>query len=323
MTKPWLINTLGGVLHLAAALVVVGAFLLRQSGFGASDVGAFLFWTVPLAALVAAGGPGLVRAGRRVPGGGLGRAALVGLAAGVLALSWVLLVRAALGGWMGAFSFPVLYPWVAGVAAQLGWQLRFLPGQTGPARWGRVVGGALAAGFAAMVLLLLNLSLRDYLSRPAPERYLVPAGFAGRFRVVYAQRGALQPRLEDGRRVLPIPASGVLLIAPEFRGGRIDNDYYMLDEQGHRTRADGDEATSRTAPVQVVCTGSGGFGGPTADGGSSSESPLAINYSEFEVRRRAAPAPTETESYRQAQYLDSLTTTSVERHRLAHPISSP
>ena len=118
-------------LSLASALVNVVVSLLgaagllaRQQGFGSGDIGSFFFWTLPLALLVAVLGLAGLRPLRRVPGGV--RWVLVVGAAGLVTVGWLYGVALVLGPWMGAFSFPIVYPWLLGVAAQLFFQDYFL-----------------------------------------------------------------------------------------------------------------------------------------------------------------------------------------------------
>lgn len=102
--------------HVGAVLMAV-AFLVGNRGFGAGDLGALCFWTLVMTGPVLALGAGHARGappGRWLAAHGV---VLAGVGIGFLA---TLGVRAMLGPWFGAFSFPVLYCWVVGAVAACG-----------------------------------------------------------------------------------------------------------------------------------------------------------------------------------------------------------
>ena len=156
--------------------------------------------------------------------------------------------------------------------------------------------------------------LTSYLNKPAPEMYLIPAGFRGELRVVYGEPGGVAPPVENGRRVLQIPPDGVTIIQPEYRSGLIDNEYYLVDAAGGRTRLSDDmQAPVPGSPLpRVHLGGAGSVGGGMADGSSSSESPLAIEYTYFTV---GEPNTSDVVLTRQQRQVDSLMTALVERSR--------
>ncbi|HEX6965341.1 MAG TPA: hypothetical protein VF166_06050 [Gemmatimonadaceae bacterium] len=87
-------------------------YLADNAWFGAGDLWAMLFWSVPFGVLLAIVIGPLSR--RLAAAATLWRyGALVPLA-GVLGYLWTVIVALVLGGWIGAFSFPVLFCWVAG-----------------------------------------------------------------------------------------------------------------------------------------------------------------------------------------------------------------
>lgn len=230
-----IIRLLSGLLHLAAALAVLAVVLYRQNGFGNGDTTAFLFWTVPLAAGLTGTGPalaGLLR-GRplAVRLGGLA------LAAGLLALGWAYGVTLLLGPLVGAFSFPIFYLWAAGAAAQLGFLSWYLPAPAVRTTAGAVVRSLLAVPLTALAAaggLFALAAARDYLTRPAPETFLLPTGYSGRVRVVYNQPDGAAPALENGRRLYRIPPTGVLFTQFPDEHGLIDQQYYDVAASGQR-----------------------------------------------------------------------------------------
>jgi len=104
-----LIAAAAGVL---SAYAVVEWWLWRRGQFGRGDLSGFWFWNAVFAVCLLASGLLLAKfASRR---GWLGRLFMaVGLGA-PLGFLFTLANRFLLGPWFGAWSFPVLYAWVAG-----------------------------------------------------------------------------------------------------------------------------------------------------------------------------------------------------------------
>ena len=89
--------------------------------------------------------------------------------------------------------------------------------------------------------------------------------------------------MENGRRVMKIPDSRILIVQPKFQAGVIDNVYYLVDDKGKRTRInerfDCDQKL-RKSP-EILMSGSGSIAGDLTDGSFSTESPLAIHFEDF------------------------------------------
>lgn len=314
MKQPVVITLTSLVVNTGASLAVTGCLLAAQNWFGSGDTPAFLLWTLPLAASVAVGGPVLLSLLRRLPVAV--RLLLLAVATVLLTIGWLLLLARLLGPWMGAFSFPIIYPWLAGVAAQLFFLNRFLPpvltNKSG-LRYGLVslvaIGGALAGLYGVF-------ALHEYLNRPIPETYLIPVNFRGSFRVVYGESGGVNPRLKNGRRVIDMNSSGILIIQPDFKAGSIDHEYYLVDSLGNQKKLRS-YPTPPTGP-SIEMRGTGILGGAMPDGSYSSDSPQAINYTEFIVADQPVAELSyvqELQEHRAQQRLDSLTELLVRRCR--------
>jgi hypothetical protein len=75
------------------------------------------------------------------------------------------------------------------------------------------------------------------LPRAEPESFLIPKGFRGTFVIVFVQGCTAEPiAYEDGRRVYRIPNSGVLFQEGDRTFGVMDQQFYILDDTGGRTR---------------------------------------------------------------------------------------
>jgi len=318
----WAVSASSALVNLVACALVLALLLLAQQGFGTGDTGAFLCWTVPLALAIAAG--------RRTWAAlfGTSRPAVRGLAilvvAAALAYGWLWLVHLALGPLLYAFSFPVFYVWLAGSSAQLAFLSYYLPA---PAPLVKIAGwlGQLllipAVGVGSVAVVLGASYVASYSAAPEKERYIIPANFQGDIRIIYGQPCGIDPVYEQGRRVLQIPADGLLLIKPAFKAGWIDNDYYVLDSLGHRQKLYEQPAFQENKPRLpcIVLNGTGGLGGLMPDGSFSSESPLAINYTRFKVFTKNTAPESEAEINRREDRLDSLITEKVARCRELRP----
>ena len=93
-------------------------FLSLNEWFGAGDLPAMLAWSLPRGGIVAVlAGRTLRRTSTKSRVVETSALAAVGILAGV---GWTFAAAAILGGWIGAFSFPVLYCWgIGGLAGGL------------------------------------------------------------------------------------------------------------------------------------------------------------------------------------------------------------
>ncbi|WP_282081429.1 DUF6843 domain-containing protein [Aquimarina algiphila] len=139
--------------------------------------------------------------------------------------------------------------------------------------------------FSMITLVVLFWPIWIKINTEKPETYLIPENYSGKIIIVYGEDCGIEPLIENGRRVLEIPNNGILIIKPEFEGGIIDHKYYFVNKNKERTKIERYENDSdRTQHVPGIrLIGSGGIGGIMIDGSSSTESPLAIRYTEFEV----------------------------------------
>jgi hypothetical protein len=107
------------------ALIEAGCWVAVYSGFGAGDLWALAFWSLPFGTIVGVAGVVVRRSMRpkvRVLRGFV--AAAVG---GLLGLLWTLLMAQMMGPWFGTFSFPVLPILASSGALTLGVAASYLP----------------------------------------------------------------------------------------------------------------------------------------------------------------------------------------------------
>jgi hypothetical protein len=103
---------LAGVISALGALSAAALYLAANAWFGAGDLFAMFLWSIPLGLIVAVT-TGFVSP--RLSGvSAFTRYALLLPLGGLLGFLWTALAALLLGGWIGAFSFPVFFCWVAG-----------------------------------------------------------------------------------------------------------------------------------------------------------------------------------------------------------------
>ena len=226
----------GGGIAATVAFTGAAAFVILRGGFGAADLAAFAFWCAMLGAVVGAAGAALARGA--LPARRAVRAALGAGLGIVLGVVFTLAAALGLGGWIGAFSFPVLPLWGAGGAAGLGWALANTAprvGARGAPVWRglAVVAGALAA-VAALPIVLLYGSAYVW-GRAEPEVHLIPAGFRGPVLIVYGQPRGAVPAREGRARRYAIPAHGVLRTQYGPNPGWSKPRYFYVDAAGRRS----------------------------------------------------------------------------------------
>ncbi len=309
-----MIKILSGLVNLLSGLFAAIIILYFQDWFGSGDTYSYLFWTVPLSIGLAIFGKSILNFFPLK--NNLLRLLVVLILSVIISFGWVYSVYFILGPWINAFSIPVFLLWIIGICFQLVFIDRFI--RTEQKKTTLKSATKLILGFPATLALsticIHGLSMfSSYLSRPEPETFLIPQNFEGSFKVIYGEECGINPTTENGRRILQIPSNGILIIQPEFEAGIIDHEYYFVDEYQKRTKIEQFEnysdGTKNTPGVRLV--GSGSFGGAMPNVGSSSESPLAIQYTDFQVYQDSI----EKYSFKEEEKFDSLTTALVEECR--------
>jgi hypothetical protein len=292
--------------------------LFRQDWFGSGDTYSFVFWTIPIAVGLAISGETILNLYRTLHF--ILRLLLIIVTAGLVAIGWIYFIYLILGGMINAFSIPIFYLWIDGCIVQLLFLDWRLPKPTDIPKVSKVVFGLLAFPLILIVVVIALFCfsfLGSYLTRPEKETYLIPDNFEGQFRIIYGEKCGINPAYENGRRVLQVPDNGVLIIQPKFESGTIDYEYYLVDKNGKRQKINMLwEYNQRTIKSPgVLLGGSGSIGGAMPDGGSSSESPLAIHFTDFTVYNKDTTTRDERVEYKFQQRFDSLTNALVNECR--------
>lgn len=142
--------------------------------------------------------------------------------------------------------------------------------------------------------------------RTTPVTFLIPSDYEGQFCVIYGEKSGVNPAYEDGRMVFNIPDNGILIIQPEFESGIINHEYFLVDKNGARNKITSIYSyNERSKHMPTVLLGSSGSmgAGKMPDGSWSSESPLAIKYTEFTIYNKDAAA---ADNHKTEQLIDSV-----------------
>lgn len=75
-----------------------------------------------------------------------------------------------------------------------------------------------------------------YNSFTTPERYLIPESYRGSVLVIFNQKDGQKKEYEGRRRIYKIPPTGVLFTQFKDEQGWIDQDYYLISENGQRKK---------------------------------------------------------------------------------------
>lgn len=310
MRRPIIIKIFSGLINILTCLIGAFIALSLQNWFGSSDTYSLLFWTVPLAVGLTVSGQTILTLFRTQ--NRLLRLLLTVLTSGLIAFGFVYLVYMFLGPWINAFSIPVFYLWIAGTFGQLLFLDLLLPQKVEQLKITKTVFGI--AGFPltviATIIGIYAISFASsYLTKPEPETFLIPANFEGKVRIVYGEECGINPSTINGRRELQIPKNGFLIIQPEFEAGIIDHEYFFVDQNGNRTEImqyeNYTDGTKNIPGVQLG--GSGSMGGAMPDGSSSSESQLAIHFTDLYVYNSNSREFSDREYTLRERRIDSLT----------------
>lgn len=210
--------------------------LISQNWFGKGDTYSFVFWTIPLAIGLAVSGHTILNLYRTKII--LLRLLLILVTAGLISFGWVYFVYLILGPWINTFSFPIFYLWIIGNAIQLLFLEWRLPKITEQQKTSKLLVRILLfpLTLVAVVVLIFSFSfLTSYITRPDKEAFLIPKAFRGKVHVHFNEPFGMITEKENGRRLYKIPNSGILLSQFKDEQGLIDQQYYLVDEEGNRT----------------------------------------------------------------------------------------
>ena len=284
MKNQIIIKTLSCIINLLSGLFVAIIILYFQDWFGSNDTYSFMFFTVPLAVEIAFFGKSILNL--FAVKNKLLKLLIIFSVAVAISFVWVYCVYLILGPWIKAFSIPVFPLWTIGVFFQLVFIDRFVQTQRTKSTIKRVL--RVVLGIPSILILSVICtyglsSLTSYLTRPKPETFIIPSNFQGNFKVIYGQECGIIPPTENGRRILRIPADGVLIVQPKYKKGVTDYNFYFVDEDGVKTKIKEiySDGSNNISGVQFVGTTS--VGGGMSYEGYTLEPSIAIRCADFRV----------------------------------------
>jgi hypothetical protein len=141
-----------------------------------------------------------------------------------------------------------------------------------------------------------------------PETYLISSTIEKRFRVIYNEKCGIEPKKENGRRIIEIPDNGILIIKSKFESGWINHEYFLIDSTGNKIKVGNENfiQDKTTYQTNVSLTGSGVMSGGSLDKSSD------IHYSDFIINKDTT---TERDDFKESERFDSLTRALVEKCR--------
>lgn len=241
------------ILSAPLAVLLATAYVARNDGFGRGDIAGFAFWsgllTISLLALFRS-------VSRSLASSNAGVRSLVGAAVGIDgAMLFTLALALGMGPIIGAFSFPILAIWTVAAAISCAVAALLLaPGSAAPTlRHALTWVGAALVGLAAVGLLPLGLLYGSVYvwGRAHAETYLVPEGFEGPVFVVFDQADADPLPIVDGRRIIEVPSSGVVVTSSPIAAGWKNPQVFQVTNAGVREPAATDWSRMDTLAAAV------------------------------------------------------------------------
>lgn len=129
-----------------------------------------------------------------------------------------------------------------------------------------------------------------------PKTFLISADYDGQIRIVYEEKCGVKMHKENGRQILQFPENGILILNEKFDGG-INNDYFLVNKSGKRTKVEEiiDFKNSTKRLPFIVVGGGGTFIRET--------NKKSITYSDFYLYNKDT---TRRDDYKLSQRFDSL-----------------
>ncbi len=312
MKNPILTKIISALIHFLVCYLSFTFYISKLDTDIKINSFAFFYWTIPfLLALTVSGGAilGLFK-GRS----SMFRFLMIVVSSVGLSLLWQFSVTKLVGTGAGAFDNSILYTWGIAAFVQLLFLQWRLPKSTEKKEPAVVVLGLLSFPLTA-VLSVLALSLFHFAqlnsNNPEPETYLLSSDFKGEFRVVYNEKNGVEPKVEDGRRIMKVPANGILIVKPEFKNGTVDQEFFVVDKAGKRKQLNNIvkfENRLKEAPGVL-------YWGPGISIQSSKYKDTQLQYVDFTLYQKDSKERNQAEYESFQNMFDSLTVALVKAER--------
>ena len=129
-----------------------------------------------------------------------------------------------------------------------------------------------------------------------PKTFLISAEYQGAIRIVYEEKCGIKLHKLNGRQILQFPESGILILNEKFDDG-INNEYFLIDKDGNRTKID-EIIDFKDSSKKLPFISIGGAGSFVRDNQSKD-----ITYSDFYLYNKDT---VQIDNYKLSQQFDSL-----------------
>ena len=142
-----------------------------------------------------------------------------------------------------------------------------------------------------------------------PETFLIPSTLEKRFRVIYDEKCGVEPKYENGRRIIVIPYNGVLIIKSKLESGWINHEYYFVDIEGNKIKVNSENFSpdKKVNTPSISLSGTGVMSGNTLDKSSD------IHHTDFIINKK--DSMTTNNDFKETEKFESLTRALVEKCR--------
>src|SRR5882672_3911080 len=284
-------------------------WIAKNHGFGRGDLSSYAFWNLLFAIYLYAVAT-VLQPRLHVAHVGV-RVFAWTLIGGVAGFLWTWIVAVALGPWIGAFSFPVLYIWTAAGAiagAAIGWRATadVTPRRRRP--WLVLLVPPVTLLGVVLLEAMLYLGSRFVWGRAQPEVFTFPDRYIGQAYVIYDSVAGRPLRAAGRTRRYDLPASGVFVTKSDFVRGWLDEHFFYRRPDGTETeiRARWD-ATIDDTPANRADTTVGVY---FRTWGQRTEGECTLRYTSFFVGRKA-----DVLDNRGVDGLESYVHSCLDRHR--------
>jgi hypothetical protein len=146
-----------------------------------------------------------------------------------------------------------------------------------------------------------------------PKIFLIPSNYEGTLRIIYEEECGQHIYKNDGKEILVFPSNGVLILNEDFDGG-INNEYFLVDKLGKKTKIPEilEFKNRKSNRPCVLVGGSGTMWEWEKIEVNSTNKKKGITYSDFYLINKNT---TNESDYKTEQKLDSLTKKIVKQCR--------
>lgn len=259
MRNPIVVRILSLLASLLVCFLALKFYIEKQETDIHLKSSAFLYWSIPLALAVTVSGSSILWIFRKRSI--LFRIVMIVVSSIGISLLWQFALEQLVDMKPGAYKEPMLYTWGGATFVQLLVMELLLKKSDEKKESSTIALGLLSFPLTSVLAILVMSLFNGFIissDNPEAETYLIPADFKGEFRVIYGEQNGVEPKIEDGRRVMRVPENGVLIVKPQLKLGTFDQEFYLVDKNGTRTQIGNIvKYEDRMKEIGVLCYGPG------------------------------------------------------------------